>query len=657
MSNQLLAGFLTSIFLLLLVGVSQGQPCTGVLNNNPPNPPMCQPPGTIFKVLLVIDESGSIGNEPGGFEDEVEDGVLKFAEALAGKPMELGIVEFNTIATIVLPLTNASGGGFVEGVKAYLRGDKATPVVNPNYNPGGFTNFVDALTKAKSIVDANVAGNDVDIIFFISDGNPEPPVPITDWKNLSDAIKTSGTYIFGIAVGSAPIDCNIRRLSGPDELNNPLGFQQGADWTRTNFDILAADLVDFANSLIDTHAPTIACSGNIRLGNETGKCGKVVNYVTTAEDDCVNVNLVCTPPPGSFFNVGQTIVSCKATDDVGNASTCTFKVTILDSEAPRITCPADKLISCEESSLPANTGSPVANDNCGIGSVSHADVRVDGSCPNEFTINRTWTAVDVHGNPNACLQVISVQDKKPPVITCPANVTVTCDISIPKTGSANANDNCDPSVSITSNDIHISGDCEWLCVTERHWKATDDCGNTSKCVQVVTKDVTPLIEQALASGPLVWGQTAATVTLPPGRGACVVQWLPYTGVVPTALKFDDAVAGVDCRLMSNPLDAGHIVNPLLGEAMKLKILVRLNPALGTKKLSEILPANTPPCTMHFIVRQALAGGENATVNELLRVTDLTLGNVNVNLLVPEHCLELLKVLKCVNAGRTVCNNP
>ena len=220
---------------------------------------------------------------------------------------------------------------------------------------------------------------------------------------------------------------------------------------------------------------------------------------------------------------------------------------------------------------------------------------------------------------------------------------------------ATATDNCDMSVSITNQDIPISGDCDWFCITERHWTATDDCGNFSKCVQVVTKDVTPLIEKALEAGPLVWGQTAATVTLPPGKGACVVKWLPYVGVVPTALKFDDAVAGADCKLMTNPLDrnTGQIVNPLLGEAMKLKILVRLNPGLGLKRLKTDLGC-TP---MHFIVRQALAGGEDATVNELLRVTDLTLGNINVNLLVPEHCLELLKVLKCANTGRTVCNNP
>ena len=129
----------------------------------------------------------------------------------------------------------------------------------------------------------------------------------------------------------------------------------------------------------------------------------------------------------------------------------------------------------------------------------------------------------------------------------------------------------------------------------------------------------------------------------------MVKWLPYAGVTPTALKFDDAVAGADCKLMTNPMDpaTGQIINPLLGEAIKLKILVHLKPSLGTTKLSAI------PCEMHFIVRQALA--PNPDVNELLRVTDLTMGNINENLLVPEHALHLLKVLKCVNAGRSVCN--
>ncbi|MBP6812150.1 MAG: HYR domain-containing protein [Saprospiraceae bacterium] len=657
-SKQSLTGLLTVVLFFLFNAVSQGQPCEGA--QNPESSPLCQPPGNPFKVLLVLDESGSIS----GLENKVEAAVDSFAAILHRKSPALGkifmgIVEFNHDDANPIAVMDVKPLTFISTVKDYLYNfDGST--TNPNYQPGGTTDYVGALSRAQSVASAN----QVDIIFFITDGDPDTGPNTTPWIGTSDAIKNSGVYIFGIAVGSESSvkTCAITALSGIHKLgdSNPSGLpyniQNGADWTRTNFTELAVDLANFANSITDTQAPSITCPINIRESNDLGMCGKKVTYPSpVATDNCTGFTTVCTPPPGSFFNVGQTIVNCTVTDMVGLSASCSFTIKILDLEAPKITCPANKLISCEESSTPANTGSPTTSDNCGVASVSNADIRVDGSCPNEFTINRTWTVVDIHGNANNCLQVISVEDKKKPVITCPANITVTCDTSIPKTGMATATDNCDMSVSITNQDIPISGDCDWFCITERHWTATDDCGNFSKCVQVVTKDVTPLIEKALEAGPLVWGQTAATVTLPPGKGACVVKWLPYVGVVPTALKFDDAVAGADCKLMTNPLDrnTGQIVNPLLGEAMKLKILVRLNPGLGLKRLKTDLGC-TP---MHFIVRQALAGGEDATVNELLRVADLTLGNINVNLLVPEHCLELLKVLKCANTGRTVCNNP
>ncbi|MBC7777691.1 MAG: HYR domain-containing protein [Phycisphaerae bacterium] len=399
---------------------------------------------------------------------------------------------------------------------------------------------------------------------------------------------------------------------------------------------------------------TITCPTVPPVNADPNKCTATVNFPapTVAGDACAILTVTQTGglPSGATFPVGPTINTFRVTDAANVSTSCQFTVTVLDNQAPSITCPPNVTVSCEASIKPEDVGTATATDNCSV-LLSHTDVIVPGSCTHEFTVNRTWTAKDPAGNSKTCLHVIKVEDKKPPVITCPANITVTCDTTAAQTGMATATDNCDLSVSISRRNIHISGDCEWFCITHREWTATDDCRNTSKCVQVITKDVTPLIEQALSSGPLQWGQTAATVTLPPGKGNCVVKWLPYSGTVPKALKFDDAVAGASCTLMSNPLDgSGHIVNPLLGEAMKLKILVRLNPALGMKKLKDDLH-----CDMHFIVRQNLADGENSTVNELLRVTDLTLGNINVSLLVPANCLELLKVLKCVNAGRSVCN--
>ena len=396
---------------------------------------------------------------------------------------------------------------------------------------------------------------------------------------------------------------------------------------------------------------TIVCPASVTVNTDPNVCTAKVTFAapTVTGESCTIQGTAQTGglASGANFPVGVTINKFTVTDAANAGTNCQFTVTVRDIQPPVITCPANLTVSCEASIKPEDVGKATATDNCAV-TLSHADVIVPGSCTHEFTVNRTWTAKDAAGNMKTCLHVIKVEDKKPPIITCPANITVTCDTTVAKTGLATATDNCDMSVSITRRDVHISGDCDWFCITERHWTATDDCRNTSKCVQKITKDVTPLIEQALSAGPLVWGQAGATVTLPPGRGNCVVKWLPYSGTIPKALKFDDAVAGADCRLMSNPLDgSGHIVNPLLGEAMKLKILVRLKPSLGTTKLS------TLPCTIHFIVKQAMA--PDPDVNELLRVTDLTLGNINVNLLVPQHTKFLLNVLKCVNAGRSVCN--
>jgi hypothetical protein len=501
---------------------------------------------------------------------------------------------------------------------------------------------VAALNQASTVAN-------VDLIFFITDGEPSPVVPIDNWRSIANKIKCAGTYIFGIGVGknSAALNLNIQSLSGPDELNDPvLTLQNGADWTRKPFDRLGPLLIDLANSLVDAQAPKIVCPANRDVPNDPSVCFSKQDFRPDVTDNCPDVTFTSVPPSGSFFNVGQTTVNCKATDKVGNTATCSFKITVNDVESPVLICPADITVSCETALTPANTGSPTTIDNCAIDKVINADIRTDGLCANDYTISRTWTSIDVHFNTSTCLQSIKVEDKKAPVISCPRDITVDCDTSVVKTGMATATDNCTLRPGISRSDVHISGDCDWFCITERTFIAKDECVNTSKCVQRITKDVTPLIEQALGSTPLVFGQDQSTVTLPPGKGACVIQWMPYSGTIPKELKFDDAVPGVNCSLATNPLDeSGHIINPLLGEVMKLSILARLNPAFGTKKLSSF------SCTIHFVVLQALK--PNPDVNELLRVANLTLGNINFG--TAEHKKFLLDALKCIGSGLTVCN--
>jgi hypothetical protein len=81
---------------------------------------------------------------------------------------------------------------------------------------------------------------------------------------------------------------------------------------------------------IDLTPPTLSCPAVvIELDNFGTPSGETVSFTVTAEDDLdPSPDVVCTPPSGSFFPRGTTLVTCTATDASGNESTCEFPVTV-----------------------------------------------------------------------------------------------------------------------------------------------------------------------------------------------------------------------------------------------------------------------------------------------------------------------------------------
>jgi HYR domain len=62
----------------------------------------------------------------------------------------------------------------------------------------------------------------------------------------------------------------------------------------------------------------------------SGLEGAVVNYtVSTVDNIDANPQLTCEPPSGSTFPVGETTVTCTATDSSGNSATARFTVTVV----------------------------------------------------------------------------------------------------------------------------------------------------------------------------------------------------------------------------------------------------------------------------------------------------------------------------------------
>lgn len=93
----------------------------------------------------------------------------------------------------------------------------------------------------------------------------------------------------------------------------------------------------FKVTVNDTSKPVINCPANITVANDSGVCGAVVHFTPTATDNCPGVVITSSPESGSLFPVGTTTVTSTATDASGNKSTCTFTVTVNDTEAPVIT--------------------------------------------------------------------------------------------------------------------------------------------------------------------------------------------------------------------------------------------------------------------------------------------------------------------------------
>jgi hypothetical protein len=74
---------------------------------------------------------------------------------------------------------------------------------------------------------------------------------------------------------------------------------------------------------------TLLCPGPVVVDFQN-QAGAIVYYKVKTVDFCPNVDVSATPPPGSLFPIGDTLVSVQATDGCsGNSSACAFTVTVL----------------------------------------------------------------------------------------------------------------------------------------------------------------------------------------------------------------------------------------------------------------------------------------------------------------------------------------
>jgi hypothetical protein len=159
-------------------------------------------------------------------------------------------------------------------------------------------------------------------------------------------------------------------LSGVASCTEPTVL--GSEGANQSFTGIAVDVAGNSGSAtvgginIDKSAPILGCPPDVTTRTDLGLATAVVRYMVTARDGSGEVTLTSTPPSGAVFALGSTPVTATGTDSAGNSASCSFTVTVIDTEPPAIADQPDIVVTAT-SAAGANVtfDNPAATDNSG----------------------------------------------------------------------------------------------------------------------------------------------------------------------------------------------------------------------------------------------------------------------------------------------------
>ncbi len=158
----------------------------------------------------------------------------------------------------------------------------------------------------------------------------------TLWDDKAGATNPTGVvtdYVYTNNVVATP-------LSPEEPLSAFIGENPNGVWTLSVTDDLSGDVgtlnswsLAITTSQCSVAPCVLTCPANISVGSTPGQCGAVVNYpAPTISGPCGTVT--ATPASGSLFPIGTTMVNVSVS---GGGPTCSFTVTVTDSQLPVIT--------------------------------------------------------------------------------------------------------------------------------------------------------------------------------------------------------------------------------------------------------------------------------------------------------------------------------
>lgn len=416
-------------------------------------------------------------------------------------------------------------------------GNGATPVqlypFNPTTNPGGEykvwliknTATIDPTDSKKLIFDnsdsktdnfkskgcpgqaaqyaiGGVKYSDLDADGVLDQGEPGiPGITISVMVNndpnpITTQTNDKGEWSLVFPVGTRYTACEVLPTdtvytqTGPkdgDTVNYLSGTKaasaQGKCWTG---DVAASDLLtglNFGNAV----CTQMTCPTSV-----TVECGSDTSPETTGKPTALCTGMEITYKDLFAPACGKTGVITRTwtiKDGTGHTSSCEQKITIEDTTKPTISgVGGSETIEC---SATPKFSEPTVSDTCGDAKfLSIENKTTPGSCAANYSITRTWTAIDACGNKSEPVsQTITVVDKTPPTFNNDggANAVIYCPAT-PVFKAPTATDSCSTASVFVVSDLTTSASCGTYSRTIT-WGTKDDCGNTSKETRSQTIEV------------------------------------------------------------------------------------------------------------------------------------------------------------------------
>ena len=270
--------------------------------------------------------------------------------------------------------------------------------------------------------------------------------------------------------------------------------------------------------LEDNNPPVFVQMDDITVSAGSGDCeASVFLPAPEVTDACADEIEIDIRYPGGFADDqssafvllpgGTSEVTYLAYDECGNLDSMKVNVTVMDMTAPVVVCDVPTALGINSDGIGyayAATFDDGSTDACGIDYMQVRRLDNGADCGPESTtfgdfvvfccadvgneVMVEFQVVDFAGNANSCMVSVVVQDKFPPAIICPADMTVDCSTpfdleDLDEYGTATATDAC--MVSIEESATYAPENACGVGVITRTFVASDNNGSAT-CTQTIT---------------------------------------------------------------------------------------------------------------------------------------------------------------------------